>query len=70
MGGSIVNLPIGNTEIIARKIQSLTGSDLFKIQTVQARKIIRKRPECHRMNLVKTPDLSSLKWLLIWILMG
>lgn len=29
VGGSIVNLPIGNTEVIARKIQSLTGSDLI-----------------------------------------
>ena len=36
LGGSIVNLPIGNTEVIARKIQGLTGSDLFQIQTVKA----------------------------------
>lgn len=36
VGGSIVNLPIGNTEVIARKIQALTGSDLFQIQTVNA----------------------------------
>jgi flavodoxin len=36
VGGSIVNLPIGNTEVIARKIQGLTGSDLFQIQTVKA----------------------------------
>ncbi|MDD2319459.1 MAG: flavodoxin [Geobacteraceae bacterium] len=35
VGGGIVNLPIGNTEVIARKIQGLTGSDLFQIQTVQ-----------------------------------
>ena len=35
VGGSIVNLPIGNTEVIAKKIQGLTGSDLFQIQTVQ-----------------------------------
>jgi flavodoxin len=35
VSGRIVNLPIGNTEVIARKIQSLTGSDLFQIQTVQ-----------------------------------
>jgi flavodoxin len=35
VGGSIVNLPIGNTEVIARKIQGLTGSDLFQIQTVK-----------------------------------
>lgn len=36
MGGSIVNLPIGNTEVIAKKIQGLTVSDLFQIQTVKA----------------------------------
>lgn len=36
VGGSIVNLPIGNTEVIAKKIQGLTGSDLFEIQTVQS----------------------------------
>ena len=35
VGGSIVNLPIGNTEVIARKIQGLTGSELFQIQTVK-----------------------------------
>jgi flavodoxin len=35
VGSSIVNLPIGNTEVIAKKIQGLTGSDLFQIQTVQ-----------------------------------
>ena len=35
VGGSIVNLPIGNTEVIAKKIQGLTGSDLFQIQTVK-----------------------------------
>jgi flavodoxin len=33
VGGSIVNLPIGNTEVVAKKIQTLTGSDLFRIQT-------------------------------------
>jgi flavodoxin len=36
VGGSIVNLPIGNTEVIAKKIQELTGSDLFQIQTVRS----------------------------------
>lgn len=33
VGGRIVNLPIGNTEVIAKKIQKLTGSDLFQIET-------------------------------------
>ena len=36
VGGSIVNLSIGNTEVVAKKIQGLTGSDLFQIQTVKA----------------------------------
>ncbi len=34
-GGNIVNLPIGNTEVIAQKIQQITGGDLFEIQTVK-----------------------------------
>ena len=36
VGGSIVHLSIGNTEVIAKKIQKLTGSDLFEIKTVQS----------------------------------
>jgi len=36
VNGSIVNLPVGNTEVIAKKIQALTGSDLFQIETVKA----------------------------------
>ncbi|WP_320053542.1 flavodoxin [uncultured Acetobacteroides sp.] len=34
VGGSIKNLPIGNTEVIAKKIQELTGGDLFHIDTI------------------------------------
>lgn len=34
VNGSISNLPVGNTEIAAKKIQELTGGDLFKIQEV------------------------------------
>jgi flavodoxin len=36
VAGSIVNLPIGNTEVIAKKIQELTGSDIFQIKTVKS----------------------------------
>ncbi len=36
VGGSIVNLPIGNTEVIAKKIQRLTESDIFQIKTVKS----------------------------------
>ncbi|WP_320018473.1 flavodoxin [Labilibaculum manganireducens] len=35
VGGSIINLPIGNTEVVAKKIQILTGSDLFFIDTMK-----------------------------------
>jgi len=34
VGGSIVNLPVRNTEVIARKIQALTYGDLFHIETI------------------------------------
>lgn len=36
VGGSIVNLPVGNTEIVAKKIQDLTNGDLFRIKTKRA----------------------------------
>ena len=34
LNGSIVNLPMGNTEVVARMIQKITGGDLFEIRTV------------------------------------
>lgn len=34
LDGRIVNLPVGNTEVAAQKIQALTGGDLFHIETV------------------------------------
>ena len=36
VGGSIVNLSVGNTEVIARMIQEIVGGDLFKIETVDS----------------------------------
>jgi len=33
--GDIVNLPIGNTEVIAKKIQGFVGGDLFHIDTLK-----------------------------------
>lgn len=36
VGGNIVNLPIGNTEVLAKKIQKLTGSDIFQIKTAKS----------------------------------
>jgi flavodoxin len=35
VGNNIVNLSVGNTEVVAKKIQSLTGGDLFEIDTVK-----------------------------------
>ena len=34
-GGSIVNLPVGNTEVVAKMIQVIVGGDLFEIKTVK-----------------------------------
>jgi flavodoxin len=36
VGGKIVNLPVGNTEVVAKMIRELTGGDLFQIDTVGA----------------------------------
>jgi flavodoxin len=36
VGSRIVNLPIGNTEAAAQMIQKLTGSDVFRIDTLKA----------------------------------
>ena len=35
LNGNIVNLPIGNTEVVAKKINDFIGGDLFKIDTVK-----------------------------------
>lgn len=35
-GGSIVYLPVGNTEAAAKKIQAITDGGLFEIQTVHS----------------------------------
>ena len=34
LDGKIVNLPIGNTELLAKMIQEITGADIFRIETV------------------------------------
>ncbi len=36
VGGRIVNLPVGNTEVAARMIREMTGGDLFRIEAVKA----------------------------------
>ena len=35
VSGKIVNLPIGNTEVIAKMIKEITGGDLFRIDTIK-----------------------------------
>jgi len=35
VGGNIVDLPVGNTEVAAGMIRDLTGGDLFKIETIK-----------------------------------
>lgn len=35
VSGRIVDLPIGNTEVVARMIQEMTGGDLFHIEAVK-----------------------------------
>ncbi|MHB8070387.1 MAG: flavodoxin [Candidatus Cryosericum sp.] len=36
VGGRIVNLSVGNTEVAAKMIQEITGGDLFRIEAVNA----------------------------------
>lgn len=36
VGGSIVNLPVGNTEVVTKMIQKTMGGDLFRIEGVKA----------------------------------
>ncbi|MCB2292341.1 flavodoxin [Clostridium algoriphilum] len=36
VSGRVVNLPIGNTEVIAKMIQEMTGGNLFRIETVNS----------------------------------
>ena len=36
LNGSIVDLPVGNTEVAAKMIQALAGGELFHIDTVKA----------------------------------
>jgi flavodoxin len=36
VNGNIVDLPIGNTEVVAKMIQKITGGDLFHIESVKS----------------------------------
>lgn len=33
--GKIIDLPIGNTELVSKMIEEVTGADMFKIEPVQ-----------------------------------
>ena len=35
VGGKIMNLPVGNTEVAAKMIQKLAGGDIFRIETIK-----------------------------------
>ncbi len=35
VSGRIVNLPVGNTEVVAKMIQEMTGGDVFRLDTVK-----------------------------------
>ena len=36
VNGRIVNLPAGNTEVIAKMIQEITEGDIFRVETVNS----------------------------------
>ncbi len=36
VSGSVVNLPVGNTEVVTKMIQEMTESDIFHIDTVNS----------------------------------
>lgn len=50
VNGKIINLPVGNTAVIAQKIKDLTRSDLFEIKTV------RKYPDDYDEATIVTRD--------------
>ena len=52
VGGKIVKLPIGNTEVVAKMIQELTEGDLFLIDTVNS------YPE----DYVETTEVAEKEW--------
>jgi flavodoxin len=35
VNGNIINLPVGNTEIVAKRIKEMVGGDLFKINSIK-----------------------------------
>jgi len=52
VGGSIVNLTVGNTEVAAKMIQNLKGSEIFRIDTVQT----------YPLDYQETVDVAKVEW--------
>lgn len=52
VGGTIVNLPVGNTEVVARMVQKLTDSEMFRIDTVKA----------YPLDYQETVDAAKAEW--------
>ena len=72
VNGTIVNLPVGNTEVLARMIQEVTKSDIFHINTVTpypldykettevARKELQEKARPKLSNRVEAMDLYNV----------
>jgi flavodoxin len=68
VNGKIVNLPVGNTEVLAKMIQGITNSDIFQINPVNpypldynettklAQKELREKARPKLSNYVKNMD--------------
>lgn len=62
VGGSIVNLQVGNTEVVATMIQELTGCDMFHIDAVESYPVDYKQTTevaQEELNDNARPELSS-----------
>ena len=57
VNGSIINLPVGNTEVAAKKIKEMTGGDLLKIKSGE--KIFRGLPCLHTRGAARTSRKCS-----------
>jgi flavodoxin len=52
VGGKIMDLPVGNTEVAAKMVQKLTGSEMFRIDTVHA----------YPLDYNETVDAAKVEW--------
>ncbi len=75
VNGDIVELPVGNTEVLAKKLQNLTGSEILRIEqretypedyhklTEVAKQELRENARPALKNAI--PDLGNYDWLLL-----